>query len=104
MTLFYSYLGAFLIGFVGALVIVWLRFVGTLPRFSSTIEIKSCEEEYEGLSTVMSRRVKDGEDLREPEVQHSDNLRKDIWKQRWAGFGISTIIYPISGEYQHIFL
>lgn len=92
-----AYFGAFAIGLVGALVIVWLRFIGTLPRFSSTIEIEGCEEEYEGLSTAMSQRVKDGKDLQEPEVQHSDNLRKDIWKQRWASFGISAILYPILG-------
>lgn len=92
-----AYVGAFFVGVIGALVIVWLRWVGSLPRFSSSIEIAGCEEEYECLSTAMTRKVKDDTDLSQPEVQHSDSLRKDIWKQRWATFGVSALLYATLG-------
>lgn len=89
---------SFLIGSVGALVIVWLRWIGTLPKFSSSVEIGIIEEEYKDLSKSMSTTIKGGQKvITNPEVNHSNNLRDDIWRQRTNSFAVSAIMYLILG-------
>jgi flagellar capping protein FliD len=102
--------GSFLLGAVGALVIVWLRWVGVLPRFSSSVEIGIIEDEYKELSECMSAKVREtkskmtdskpedeGSRITDPEVLHSNNLRDDIWRQRKSSFLVSAILYVILG-------
>lgn len=86
-----------MLGAVGALLIVWLRWVGTLPRFSSSVEIGVIEDEYKELSTFMTTKVKEGKEITDPEVLHSDNLRDDIWRQRTKSFLVSSLLYVILG-------
>lgn len=89
--------GSFLIGSVGALVIVWLRWIGTLPRFSSSVEIGIIEDEYKELSTFMSTKIRGKNAITDPEVQHSNNLRDDIWRQRTKSFAVSALMYVVLG-------
>lgn len=91
------YIACFAVGVVGALVIVWLRWIGTLPRFSSSVEIAGLEDEYKGLKDLIAKKEKDGKNITGAEVDHSENLRKGIWKQRWSSFAISSLVYPILG-------
>lgn len=89
--------GSFLIGSVGALVIVWLRWIGTLPRFSSSVEISIIEDEYKELSAFMSTKIRGKSAITDPEVQHSNNLRDDIWRQRTKSFAVSALMYVVLG-------
>jgi len=89
--------GSFLIGSVGALVIVWLRWIGTLPRFSSSVEIGIIEDEYKELSKSMSTKIGGKNAITDPEVQHSNNLRDDIWRQRTNSFIVSALMYVVLG-------
>src|SRR3990170_9134503 len=90
-------LGSFLIGVVGALFIVWLRWMGSLPRFSSTVEIESCEDEYRELSVYITQKITEGKKIDEPEVKHSNELRDDIWRQRMRSFLTSALLYVVLG-------
>ncbi len=108
--MFWEFVGSFLLGAVGALVIVWLRWVGTMPRFSSSVEIAIIEDEYKELSECMSAKVRemksritdseakpDDNRITDPEVRHSNNLRDDIWRQRTSSFLVSAILYVVLG-------
>ena len=90
-------LGSFLIGVVGALFIVWLRWMGSLPRFSSSVEIESCEDEYKKVSGYITKKMADGKEIEEPEVKHSNELRDDIWRQRMRSFLTSALLYVVLG-------
>jgi hypothetical protein len=90
-------LASFLIGSFGALVIVWLRWIGTLPRFSSSVEIDLCEEEYKQISGNISKKLKENKEISQPEVTHSNDLRDDIWRQRMKSFTTSAILYTVLG-------
>jgi predicted RNase H-related nuclease YkuK (DUF458 family) len=94
---FWIVFGSFLIGTVGALVIVWLRWIGTLPKFSSSVEIESCEEEYKKVSAAISKKLEEQKDITDAEVQHSNELRDDIWRQRLKSFSTSAILYATLG-------
>ncbi len=82
---------------VGALFIVWLRWMGTLPRFSSSVEIESCEEEYKKVSGYITKKMADGKEIEDPEVKHSNELRDDIWRQRTQSFLTSALLYVVLG-------
>jgi hypothetical protein len=83
---------------VGALFIVWLRWMGTLPRFSSTVEIESCEDEYKKVSSYITKKMEvEGGKLDAPEVEHSNMLRDDIWRQRTQSFMTSALLYVVLG-------
>jgi hypothetical protein len=90
-------LASFLIGSFGALVIVWLRWIGTLPRFSSSVEIGLCEEEYKEISGNISKKLKENKEITQPEVTHSNDLRDDIWRQRMKSFTTSAVLYTVLG-------
>ena len=94
---FWIALGSFLIGVVGALFIVWLRWMGSLPRFSSSVEIESCEDEYKKVSGYITKKMADGKEVDEPEVKHSNELRDDIWRQRTQSFLTSALLYVVLG-------
>lgn len=95
--MFEVFIGSFLLGAVGALLIVWLRWVGTLPRFSSSVEIGILEDEYKDLSASMTIKIRGGKEITDPEVRHSDNLRDDVWRQRTRSFFVSSLLYVILG-------
>ena len=86
-----------MIGVVGALFIVWLRWMGSLPRFSSTVEIESCEDEYKKVSGYITKKMTDGKQIEDPEVKHSNELRDDIWRQRTQSFLTSALLYVVLG-------
>jgi hypothetical protein len=94
MKVFWKFLGSFLLG---ALLIVWLRWSGSLPRFSSSIEIKAVEEEYKTLTSFISTKLTTEKDVTKAEVQHSNNLRDDMWRQRTRSFLVSALLYVILG-------
>jgi len=108
--LVWEFVGSFLLGAVGALMIVWLRWVGALPRFSSSIEIEIIEDEYKELSECLRAKVKETKSkITDSEAEHADNritghevtysndLRDDIWRQRRSSFLVSAILYVVLG-------
>ena len=97
--MYWVLLGSFLFGAVGALLIVWLRWTGTLRRFSSSVEIEIIEEEYKDVSAYITSKIKEGKEINEPEIHHSDNLRDDIWRQRTKSFLTSALLYVILGGF-----
>ena len=94
---FWVVLGSFLIGTVGALVIVWLRWIGTLPRFSSSIEIENCEDDYKKISNSIAKKLENQKEISDAEAKYSNDLRDDIWRQRTKSFLTSAIMYAILG-------
>lgn len=92
-------IASFLVGAVGALVIVWFRWTKVLPRFSSGIELEVIETEYEELRGYIANKIKNKKVgiLGSPDVVHSNNLRDDIWRQRRSSFFVSAIMYLILG-------
>jgi hypothetical protein len=94
---FWVVLGSFLIGTVGALVIVWLRWIGTLPRFSSSIEIENCEDDYKKISNSIAKKLENQREISDAEAKYSNDLRDDIWRQRTKSFLTSAIMYAVLG-------
>ncbi|MDD1676995.1 MAG: hypothetical protein LUQ40_04570 [Methanomicrobiales archaeon] len=94
----WNYIGSFALGALGALFIVWLRWTGSMPRFSSSIEIQQTENEYEALRAAIAKKIDGGnESLTDAEVRHSDQLRDDVWRQRSTCFLCSAIMYVVLG-------
>jgi hypothetical protein len=94
---FWIVFSSFLIGTVGALFVVWLRWIGTLPTFSSSIEIQGCEEEYKKITSFISKKLEDQKEITESEEKYSNDLRDDLWRQRTKSFLTSAILYTILG-------
>ena len=95
--LLWNYLFSFLLGGLGALFIVWLRWTDALPRFKSAIEISLLEDEYNKIRDHIGRTIKDDKTLDSSDVKYSDQLRDDIWRQRSTSFLFSSILYVILG-------
>jgi len=93
----WDYLISFGLGATGALFIVWLRWIGSLPKFKSSIEILQIEDEYEEVRQNIAKRLKNGDVISEAEVKHSNDLRDDIWRQRSICFLWSALIYVALG-------
>jgi len=94
---FWIMFSSFLIGTVGALFVVWLRWIGTLPTFSSSIEIQGCEEEYKKITRFISKKLEDQKEITESEEKYSNDLRDDLWRQKTKSFLTSAILYTILG-------
>jgi hypothetical protein len=92
-------ISSFIIGAIGALLIVWLRWTGAMPRFSSSVEIAVIEDEYNKVSDYITKRIENDEEIKDPEVHHSDNLRDDIWRQRTRSFAVSALLYVVLGGF-----
>src|SRR3972149_6955830 len=75
--------------------------MGSLPRFSSSVEIESCEDEYKKVSGYITKKMTDGKQIEDPEVKHSNELRDDIWRQRTQSFLTSALLY-VGLEIQNI--
>lgn len=93
----WNYVISFFLGVIGALVIVWLRWIDALPRFKSAIEIASLENEYSAVSSDITKKIRDNSAVDCCEVTHSNNLRDDIWRQRSSSFLVSAFMYLILG-------
>jgi len=93
----WSYLFSFILGAVGALFIVWLRWTDALPRFKSAIEISLLEDEYNKIREHIEQTIKDDKTLDSPDVIYSNDLRDDIWRQRTTSFLFSSLLYVILG-------
>jgi hypothetical protein len=88
---------SFCLGALGALVIVWLRWIDALPRFKSAIEIAKLEVEYDIVSNDIIKKIQDKLPVNCCEVTHSENLRDDIWRQRRNSFLVSAVMYVVLG-------
>jgi hypothetical protein len=93
----WNYIVYFGLGALGALVIVWLRWIDALPRFKSAIEIAKLEDEYDVVSSDMIKKIQKDLPVDCCEVTHSENLRDDIWRQRCISFAVSAFMYIILG-------
>ncbi|MCP8305925.1 MAG: hypothetical protein H3Z49_02305 [archaeon] len=87
----------FFVGVVGALVVVYLRWIGAFPRFKSSLEIDKLEDEYKVIQETLTAKLKEKEVVTQPEVEHSNNLRDDIWRQKSTGFLGWAVIYVLLG-------
>jgi len=92
-----NYVICFGLGAVGALVIVWLRWIEVLPRFKSAIEIAKLEEEFDIVSKDIINKLQKELEVDCCEVTHSENLRDDIWRQRCISFLVSAFMYVFLG-------
>jgi len=92
-----NYLFCFALGALGALIIVWLRWIDALPRFKSAIEISLIEDDYSKIREHIVQTIKDGKTLDSNDLTYSENLRRDIQKQRTTSFLFSSILYTILG-------
>jgi hypothetical protein len=93
----WNYLISFGLGALGALIIVWFRWINALPRFKSAIEIANLEAEYDAVSKDMMTKIKAKLPVDCCEVTHSENLRDDIWRQRCNSFIVSGAMYVVLG-------
>jgi hypothetical protein len=88
---------SFCLGALGALIIVWLRWIDALPRFKSAIEIAQLEEEYTVVSSDIMKKIQKELPVDGCEITHSENLRDDIWRQRRNSFLVSAVMYVVLG-------
>jgi hypothetical protein len=93
----WNYVISFSLGALGALVIVWFRWIDALPRFKTAIEIANLEDEYDVVSDDIVKKIKDKLPVDPSEVTHSENLRDDIWRQRCNSFFVSAFMYIVLG-------
>jgi hypothetical protein len=100
-----DFLITFTIGSVGALIMVYLRWIGVLPRFKSAIETDQLEGEYEEIRKRISEKMKAGESPTPAEIEHSNNLRDDIRRQKTTGFlGWAAMYVILGGAVASLFL
>lgn len=92
-----NYIISFLLGAIGALFIVWLRWTDALPRFKSSIEISLLEDEYKNITKHITSTIDDSKTLDSADVTYSNSLRDDIWRQRKSSFLFSAIMYIFLG-------
>ncbi|MBU7017779.1 MAG: hypothetical protein HXS44_09730 [Theionarchaea archaeon] len=96
------YLGilyAFL-GLIGSLVTIYSLIGASLPGIAGQVRIDVNENRLENMSKQLEELV--GESPLEAEAIKEigtvvNDLRKDLWKERWRQFGIAAILYALVG-------
>lgn len=86
------------IGGVGALVTVYLRWTSVLPRFKNFLEIDQLEEDYANLRKALNEKLKTGVSITDAEAKYANELRDDIRHMKMTGFSGWAVLYVIIGS------
>ena len=90
------------LGVVGALVILFTLIGGAIPGTAGKAKIDEGEETLKEWTEQLSREMKkappDPEAI-EKKNRAVDDLRDDLWKERWKEFSLAAIFYTVLGSF-----